>query len=413
MGSFVNFKKLAAAHFLLSFAFEMHTIVLGWQMYVLTRNPLYLGMIGLVGAVPALSLALFAGHIVDNGEPLVIYKRIITLFLFSAGTTYFSQSEMAKHILLMGLSGPVLCLFVAAFMVGISQAFFAPSLFVLTPTLVRREDLHKTSAWQATLMQGARVAGPALGGIVFGWLGIRGAAINIMGLLVMSLICVFLIPTPAEKKKESTHEPVGKSLFSGAKFVLKHKLLFPAMTLDMLSVMFGGVTALLPIYAAEILFIGPTGLGFLRAAPAIGAVLVGLCLSKINYKEKAGKYLFLAVAGFGMSILVFALSKNYILSFAALFLSGVFDNISMVIRIAVVQLSSPDSMRGRISSVNSIFTGASNELGEFESGVTAKLMGAVGSAVLGGIVCLITVVTLAALSRDLRKLNLSKLQKNE
>jgi MFS family permease len=202
---------------------------------------------------------------------------------------------------------------------------------------------------------------------------------------------------------------VKAELLSGLKFVFSHPILFPALTLDMVSVLFGGVTALLPIYAAEILFVGPKGLGILRGAPAIGAAVMSFLLIRFDIKKNAGRYLFFGVAGFGACILVFALSHNFILSLVALTLSGAFDSISMVIRTSAVQLSSPENMRGRISAVNSIFIGSSNELGEFESGVAAKFLGAMPAAVLGGVVCLLTVGVTALVSPKLRKLDLSHL----
>jgi hypothetical protein len=193
-------------------------------------------------------------------------------------------------------------------------------------------------------------------------------------------------------------------------FVIQDPILLPALSLDMISVFFGGVTALLPIYAAEILMTGPRGLGALRAAPAIGAAVMSFWLTILDIRERAGAWLFSAVTGFGVCILVFALSRSYVLSLVALTLSGAFDSVSMVVRMSAVQLSSPDSMRGRISAVNSIFIGSSNELGEFESGVVARLLGAVPAAVLGGVVCLATVVVVAFLSPRLRELNLEELQ---
>lgn len=215
------------------------------------------------------------------------------------------------------------------------------------------------------------------------------------------------VPTPEVAHK---HASIMAELLSGLKFVFSHPILFPALSLDMISVLFGGVTALLPIFAKEILMAGPKGLGLLRASPAVGAALMGFFLARNHNKFRTGKHLFIAVTGFGICILIFGLSTNIALSIAALAASGAFDSISMVIRSASVQLSSPDHMRGKISAVNSIFIGSSNEIGEFESGIAAKLLGPVPAVYLGGFICLATVAIVGTLSPRLRDLDLQKLK---
>jgi hypothetical protein len=206
-----------------------------------------------------------------------------------------------------------------------------------------------------------------------------------------------------------SRSPFKEEFFSGAKFVFGHPILLPALSLDMISVMFGGVTALLPIFAADILMVGPKGLGILRAGPAIGAAVMSLALTRMHLRERAGIWLFVAVTGFGISILIFGLSQNFVISLFALAMSGAFDSVSMVIRSAAVQLSSPDAMRGRISAVNSIFIGSSNEIGEFESGVAARIFGVVPAVILGGAICLVTVAAIAFFCPALRKMDLDKL----
>jgi hypothetical protein len=258
-------------------------------------------------------------------------------------------------------------------------------------------------------MQIARIGGPAFGGLVFGFFGaVVSSSIVCLLLLVASFVMILIktdIPAPDHQGK---HASIRDELLSGGKFVFKHPLLFPALSLDMISVLFGGVTALLPIFAEEILFVGPRGLGLLRAAPAVGATIMSLYLSNSD-RFRTGRALFLSVAGFGACILIFGLSRNFFLSIAALGLSGMFDSVSMVIRTSAVQLASPDHMRGKISAVNSIFIGSSNELGELESGIAAKLLGTVPSVYFGGIVCMLTVGLVAYLSPALRQLNLKNL----
>lgn len=401
-----DFKKLMVARFFFTFAVQMQVIVLGWRMYELTKDPLYLGFIGLVEAIPALSLALFAGYIVDRSRPLVIYRRLTLVSLTSGVLMLVSQLPI------MGINDSlqIKLLFLSSFLTGCARAFSQPSMYSLVPKLIPRALLPKSSAWMSSAMQTARMSGPAVGGILFGFLGVSGtASIVCVCLLITSVVLRLMafdggpnIPIPGKSIKED--------LFSGLKFVYEHKLLFPAMSLDMVSVLFGGVTALLPVFAAEVLFIGPEGLGVLRAAPALGAFLMSAWLIRADVKKNAGKKLFWAVGFFGLSILCFALSRNYIMSLLALVASGMFDSISMVIRTSAVQLSSPDHMRGRISAVNSIFIGSSNEIGEFESGVTARYMGAVPAAIFGGIMCLLSVGTIAVLSPKLRDLDLEKLE---
>jgi hypothetical protein len=261
----------------------------------------------------------------------------------------------------------------------------------------------------SSAMQVARIGGPALGGLIFGFFGAVAASTVVCLLLVGGVIAMLLIrqeiPAPANLHQ---HASVKDELLSGGRFVFRHPLLFPALSLDMISVLFGGVTALLPIFAEEILFVGPQGLGALRAAPAVGATVMSLYLARTN-SMRTGTWLLSAVAGFGLCILVFGLSRNFYLSLAALALSGSFDSISMVIRSAAVQLSSPDHMRGKISAINSIFIGSSNEIGELESGIAAKLMGTVPAVYLGGVMCLLTVGVVSYFSPALRKMDLEKL----
>jgi MFS family permease len=258
-------------------------------------------------------------------------------------------------------------------------------------------------------MQVARIAGPATGGLIFGFLGPIVASSIVCILLVIAMVFILLIKiniTPPERTQQVS---IRDELLSGLKFVFKHPILFPALTLDMVSVLFGGVTALLPIYASEILMIGARGLGTLRAGPAIGATLMSFYLARNTLKGRSGTWLLFAVGGFGVSILIFGFSTNLYLSMFALALSGAFDSISMVIRSSAVQIVSPDHMRGKISAVNSIFIGSSNEIGELESGIVAKLFGTLPAVCFGGIVCLSTVLVVSYLSPNLRKMELEKL----
>ncbi|MFL5815346.1 MAG: MFS transporter [Bdellovibrionia bacterium] len=402
----LDFKKLMSARFLFTFGVQMQAVIIGWRMYDLTHDPLHLGLIGLAEAIPALSLALYAGYVVDRSRPLRVYKWVLRGSLLSALVLLVSSLGMGQ----LSLSAQVGALFLSSLITGFARGFSQPALFAAVPRIVPRSELPKASAWMTSALQIARISGPGLGGLIYGWFGVGATAGLISVILVAAIISMGLIEADPEAPQVVAKKNVRQELFSGVSFVFRHPILLPALSLDMISVFFGDMVALLPIFAAEILFVGPKGLGVLRAAPAVGAAIASYLLTRVNLREKAGNMLMVAVTGFGACILVFALSHSFYLSLAVLALSGAFDSVSMVIRGAAVQLVSPDHMRGRISAVNSIFIGSSNELGQFESGVAAKLLGTVPSVLFGGAVCLLTVGATAVLSPTLRKMNLDELE---
>ncbi len=402
----INFRKLLTARFLFTFAVQMQAVVLGWRIYDLLKDPLYLGFIGLAEAVPALGLALYAGYLIDRSRPLVVYRRVMYVSFLSGVVV------LAEHIFALdfSLGVQVGLLYSAAFLTGLARSFSQPAIFATVPRLVERSQLMQATAQSSSAMQIARIAGPAFGGIIFGFLGAIVSSSIVCLLLLAGIFAMFSIdkdiPPPESKDK---HASIKDEFLSGIRFVFKNPILFPALSLDMISVLFGGVTALLPIFASEILFVGPKGLGLLRAAPAVGATIIALYLSK-HTNMRTGKWLLSAVTGFGFCILVFGISQNFYLSLVALVFSGGFDSISMVIRSAAVQLSSPDHMRGKISAVNSIFIGSSNEIGELESGIAAKILGTVPAVYFGGVMCLMTVGLVSYFSPTLRNMDLKKLE---
>lgn len=381
----------------------MQAVVLGWRIYSLLKDPLSLGFIGLTEAVPAIGLALYAGYLVDRMRPLQVYRRVIYVSLLS-GIVVLIEHLMSDNL---PLSAQVVMLYSASFLTGTARSFSQPAIFAAVPRLVGRANLIRATAMSSSTMQVARIAGPAFGGIVFGYFGAIAASTIVCLLLIIASVAMLAIKTDILPPEAGGQESVGSELLSGIRFVFNHKILFPALTLDMVSVLFGGVTALLPIFAEEILHVGPKGLGTLRAAPAIGATIMSLYLSRSD-QMRTGKWLLGAVTGFGLCILVFGLSRNFYLSLGALALSGMFDSISMVIRSSAVQIFSPDHMRGKISAVNSIFIGSSNELGELESGIAAKLLGTVPAVYFGAIMCLLTVGLATGLSPALRRMDLAK-----
>ncbi len=376
---------------------------MGWQVYGLTNSALALGLIGLVQAVPAITLALFAGHVVDRAEPLGVYKNVLRL-------------SVASALLLVAVSGrgfglPVSArlagMYLAAFVTGVASGFSMPARDALVPRLVTRQELHETSAWTVSAYHIANVVGPAAGGALFAWLGARAPhAVDAALLLAGLALLAFVVPPPVPAAPMQSEGGLAAAT-SGLRYVFSHPVLLPAIALDMFAVLFGGVTALLPVFAKDILLVGPVGLGLLRAAPAAGALLASGWLIRRPVRRHAGKILLWVVAGFGATILGFAVSRSFVLSAALLALGGAFDSVSMVIRVVIVQMSSPNHMRGRISAVNSVFISVSNELGAFESGLAASLLGVVPSVLFGGIVTMLTVAFVGLGSTELRRMHLA------
>ncbi len=378
----------------------MQAVIMGWEIYSIHKDPLYLGLIGLVEAVPSIGLALFAGYLVDRSNPVRVYQWVLFMSLCSAlmlvSSTYGDFEPGARSWIIYG----------AAFVTGLARGFAAPAVYSITPQVVPREALAVSSAWLTSAFHVAAMGGPALGGLLYGWTGSR-AAFWLQAVLLFASLAVFsTLRLKPRVVRRARGEPFIENLLSGIRFVFSHELLFSALALDMFAVLFGGATALLPIFASDILEVGPQGLGMLRAAPALGALFMGIALIRRPIRRDAGRILLACVAGFGFCIIGFGLSRVFWLSALMLLMSGALDCVSMVVRATIVTLNSPDEMRGRVASVNSIFIGSSNELGALESGIAAKLMGTVPSVVFGGLMTLLVVGLTARLSPKLRRLSL-------
>jgi MFS family permease len=401
-----DFVKLTGARFLLSFALQVQTLVMAWQVYSIKRDPLALGLIGLVEAVPALSLALFAGDFVDRGDPLEIYKGVIVGALASATLL------LAVNLPVLGVpeAHRVFWIYAAGFIAGSARGFSQPATYALVPQLVPREALAHSSAWITTAFQMASVIGPGLGGVLFAWQGATLPYGLDCALLLGAIFCLSTIRFRPAPQGPRSAEPTYRRVTSGLRFVFADEVLLPALALDMFAVLFGGVEAILPIFAADILRIGASGLGLLQAAPSVGALIGGGLMIRRPPNRGAGKILLAVVTGFGVCIIAFALSRHVWLSVGLLAIAGALDSVSMVIRGAIVQISSPPEMRGRVAAVNAIFIGTSNELGAFESGVAAKLLGTVPSVVCGGVLTLVTVAGAALWSPRLRAMDLDELK---
>jgi MFS family permease len=403
--SFPEFRKLVTARFLFSISVQMQAVVMGWLVFEIKRDPLYLGFIGLVEAVPAIGLALYAGYLVDRSNPLRVYRNVQRVS-FASALLLFWVSWQADAL---GEATKLGCIYGAAFLTGLARGFAAPSMYSLMPQLVPREALAVSSAWLTSAFQVAAISGPAIGGLLFAWGGGRLVFGTELLLLASSQAILFLLKFKPRVSQPREGASFREELVSGLQYVWRHELLLSALALDMFAVLFGGATALLPIFASDILKVGPQGLGWLRAAPAVGALVMSVMLIRRPVGAHGGRILLASVAGFGLCIIGFGLSTSFWLSMVLLALSGALDSVSMVVRGAIVSLCSPDHMRGRIASVNSIFIGSSNELGAFESGIAARILGTVPAVVFGGTMTLLVVGVTTRVAPRLRALDLRKL----
>jgi MFS family permease len=396
-----DFRFFISARLFMTLATQMQAVVVGWQIYEHTRNPFWLGMIGLTEAIPFISSALFAGHIAD----LVERKKIIMYSTFAliicTGLLWAFTLHKSSFLFQVGI-WPV---YGVIFISGIARAFIAPSYFAFLSQIVPRTQYSNASTWSSTTWQVGAVGGPAIGGLLYGFIGITNTYAIDLALMVLAFIAFMFIaskPLPPRIEKE----PLFESLAKGVMFVFKNEEVLGALSLDLFAVFFGGAVALLPIFADTILKVGPIGLGLLRAAPSVGAVaMAGVMVYRPPLKN-AGRNMLFAVAGFGICMILFAVSTNIYLSLFLLALSGAFDSISVVIRSTILQLMTPDEMRGRVASVNNIFIGSSNEIGEFESGLAARLMKLVPSVIFGGSMTILVVIYTSCKAKKLRNLQL-------
>jgi sugar phosphate permease len=381
----------------------MLSVIVGWQLYDITGDPLDLGLIGMAEFIPQIGIALFAGHMADR------FDRRLMVMLTNAGFLLCSLILLAFSFNLWEMQSVlgVMPIFVVVFIIGLVRGTMYPAIVAFWGQLVPKELYPQASTWNSGVWHISAVAGPAIGGLVYGFGGVEAAHFTVLGFASVALFLLALVPRyPVPERK--TDDGLWTSLGVGIRFVFKQKVILGSMALDMFAVLFGGAVAMLPVFAADVLHTGPEGLGLLRACPAFGAVLMSAWLAYYPPVKNSGFKLFAGVAGFGICIIAFALSEWFWVSAAILILSGVFDNISVVIRSTIIQVYTPEHMRGRVAAVNSIFIGSSNELGAFESGVAAKLMGLIPSVVFGGAMTLVTVGLTAWLSPAMRKLKLGE-----
>ena len=391
-----DFRAYIGMRFFFTFAYQMQTVVIGFYIYQLTKSVFALGMLGLCEAIPAVGIALYGGYIADKSE-----KRKMLLFIYSGvlisslvmGTVTLTSMHPYIHA---GWIVPII--YIMIFFNGVGRAFYGPATFTVYAHSIPKELYPNGSTWSSSSWQIASILGPATGGLIYGFAdkfipglsGITATFIVIIFMMVVSLILVYFL-----KKYPAVYKPkenIWKSLSEGIHFVFSNKMMLGAMSLDLFSVFFGGVVALLPVFANEILKVGAEGLGLMRAVGSLGAVLTMLVMSRFSPMNRPWRNLLIAVTGFGASIICFGLTRSFYLSLFFLFTEGAFDSVSVIIRSTIMQLLTPDQMRGRVSAVNSMFIGSSNELGAFESGTAASILGTIPSVLFGGCVTL-TVVT--------------------
>lgn len=395
-----DFRFFIMARQCATLAIQIQATIVGWQLYEITHDPLALGLIGLTEAVPAIAVSLYAGHIADIVARKNIILITVSLLLFCALALLFFTLEPGKFILQHGAFPIYLIIFLS----GLARGFLSPANFSFMPQLIPRHLYGNAISLNTTFWLTASIVGPMLAGFVYAWVGIS-ASYLLGAVLTIAAICFYMTIPSRPVPPVSGEKSVRQKIKSGLQFVMKTQIILGAISLDMFAVLFGGAVALLPIFAAEILEVGPQGLGMLRASPALGAVIMALYITHHPIQRNTGKVMLLCVAGFGASMIGFGLSSSFILSLCLLMLSGMFDSISMIIRSTLIHTRTPENMKGRVSAVNSIFIGSSNEIGAFESGVTAKLMGVVASVVFGGAMTLFTVGITAWKAKELTHLD--------
>jgi MFS family permease len=379
----------------------MQATLVSWKVYEITRDPFSIGLIGLVEFVPAVIMAFFAGHLIDNNDKKKMMAGsmaaniLLTLMLTLATSAFFTSAYGSRSSLIL--------IYGVVFGTGILRAFSGPTSFALVSYLVPKEELPQAITWHSGSWQIGAVSGPALAGVLYGVIGVTPTFSILLACFALAWLCISLLtPKPPEPKLQE--ESVWQSIRQGFRFVRHSKEILGTISLDLFAVFFGGATALLPYFADVVLKTGPQGLGMLRSAPAIGSLFVLGLITLRPLNKQQGRIMLFCVAGFGAMIILFGLSRIFWLSLCALFMSGVLDGISVIVRSTILQLNTPDAMRGRVASLNSIFIMSSNELGAFESGLTSRIFGVVPAVVLGGCMTLAVVAVTWFRVPSLRKL---------
>ncbi len=387
-----NLQLFIGARMAMAFSLQMQRVAIGWSVYAFTGDPLSLGLLALVEFVPAVLFVLATGHVADRCD-----RRHVVVVAAAAQTL----ASIALLSAVLGPSPKLWLIYVITFVLGTARSFSQPALSALLPDLVDLNDFSRAVALSSSSLQTAMILGPAVGGLLLAW---NGAALFALAAALNAAAALMIAGVKARPARDVANKETGlKNLLAGFSYLRGNRFLLGAISLDLFAVLFGGVTALLPIFARDILQVGPTGLGLLRSGPAIGAVAVGLVLARFPLRRNIGAIMLSSVAGYGVATILFALSTRLQLSLAAMIALGGFDMVSMVIRLTMAQIGVPEAMRGRVSAINYVFIGASNQLGDFESSVAASLLGAVGASIFGGFATLAVVAFWAWRFPELRK----------
>jgi len=390
-----DFRRYLSAGFLAILAMQIQSVAVSWQIYSIARTPLALGYVGLFQFLPMMACTIPAGHLADRFD-----RRLILVI-----SQLFSAIAAGGFLMLAVTRTAVIWPFYAVLaLFGAARAFMGPAAQSFVPLLVPQDQFPQAVAWSSSTSQVAVIAGPAIGGAIY----ILGPAVDYgvcLALFVIIAVVIFGIRSRSVRYEAEADTTVLERVTAGIAYVWRKPLILGAFSLDLFAVLLGGATALLPVYARDILHVGPLGLGVLRSAPALGAAMLGLALGQRALQRRAGLAMFACVAIFGIATIVFGLSRNFALSIAALFVLGASDMVSVYVRTTLTQLATPDAMRGRVSAVNRLFVGASNELGEFESGVTATWFGTVPAVVIGGVGTLVIVAVWYRLFPSLREVD--------
>ena len=400
-----EFVNLITTNSLITAALLIQEVVIGYELYKITHDPLSLGFIGLAEAIPYISLALFGGHYADRKDKRTIMQISQSVILVcSLGLIALMNPENRSHLSQTSL---LLMVYGVLAVIGFAKGFYSPAVSSMKAFLTPREVYSNAATWSGTFWQVGAIAGPGVAGFLYAYLGLINTLWVVVVILVITQAMLLLIskkPIPQVAEEETVS--LWQSIKEGIQFVYEQKILLYSISLDLAAVLFGGVIAILPVFAEDILKVGAEGLGILRAAPSVGAVLTIFMTAYFPPARHAWRNMLISVAGFGVATLVFAVSTHFWLSVVMLFFTGAFDAISVVIRQTILQVVPPDHMRGRVISVNSVFVSSSNEIGAFESGVLAKVMGTVPSVLLGGSLTMVIVIWVWIKSKELFKVQL-------
>jgi MFS family permease len=406
---FGEFRYYMAMRFFLTLGYTMQAVIIGYYIYQQTNDPLALAMIGLVEAIPSIGIALYGGYVADKSEKKGLLLKIFGVMWICSTVMLVVTLPGIHQYINYHLS--LIIIYVMIFCIGLARGFYGPTAFSVMTHIIPRELYPNSSTWNSSAYQTAAVIGPMIGGILYAWAGITPTFVVVVVFISIALLAITFLNRHAAEyiPKESIKD----SLKEGISFVWNSRMMLGALSLDLFSVLFGGVVAVLPIFAKDILDVGASGFGLMRSIDSIGAVLTMLLMTRYSPMGKPWRNLLIAVVGFGASIICFGLSKNFYWSLFFLFTLGAFDSISVLIRSTIMQVLTPDRMRGRVSAVNSMFIGSSNELGAAESGAMAKLLGAVPSVIVGGSITLGVVFTTWLKTKKLVPMTLSEINKPE